>query len=67
MNGFNEMLDVFFNGRTSYYDNQPPVRKTEEKSAVTVSELIRRKSSLVLVDGVLYKITCEPVDIEKLK
>jgi len=69
MNDFNELIDIFFNhrkARTPDMEKMPTV-KPKEKPPVTVDELIRRKSSLVLVDGILYRITCEPVDVEKLK
>ena len=63
MNEFNELIDIFFNHRKA----SKPVVETKDKPAVTIYELIRRKSSLVLVEGVLYKVTCEPVDVEKIK
>ncbi len=54
---FVHFIDTFFNGRPA-----------PKKSGVTITELIRRKKSVVLADGKLYKITCEEFDeAEKTK
>jgi len=59
MTDFLEAIDIFFNGR--------PANAKTKQSAVTVTELIKCKKSVVLHAGKLYRITCEEVSVEKAK
>lgn len=53
-----KLADVFFNGR--------PFESKPADSKVTVAEIIRRKSSMVLFEGKLYQVTVKQIDDEKL-
>jgi hypothetical protein len=53
-----EILDVFFNGR--------PARTTAVPK-VTVQELVRRKTSHILLEGKLYRIEVREVSTSKDK
>jgi hypothetical protein len=50
--------DTFFNGRP-YSNGAVPSRK-----AVTMAELVRRKSSVIMHAGKLYRVTVEPATVE---
>lgn len=51
--GMAKLADVFFNGRSA----EPPDTK------VTIQELIRRKNSMVRVDGKLYEVKVKEVEL----
>lgn len=55
--GIAKTMDVFFNGRPA----QP--RTVVPKASVTIVELIRRKTSYVRVNGKLYRVTCEEMEV----
>lgn len=54
MEPLSKVLDVFFNGRPA----------GQKKGAVTIEELIRRGSSVVLVDGVLYRVEVTKAELK---
>jgi hypothetical protein len=53
--GFNRFVDTLFNGR-------PASAPEPARRRVTIPELIRRGTSVVLVEGKPYRITVEPVE-----
>jgi hypothetical protein len=56
-----EVLDTFFNGRPAPQDVSPPP-SPKKRNMVTVAELIRRQTSVILYDGKLYRVKVKEVE-----
>lgn len=58
MEPFSKIVDVLFNGRSA---------TPEPKPSVTLDMLIKRKVSMVLFQGKLYRIQADEVDAKKCR
>lgn len=58
--GLEGLFDVFFNGRPA---NRQPDTPKPEPIKVTLSELVRRRSSVMRLDGRLYRVTVTEIEV----
>jgi hypothetical protein len=60
--GVAQLANAFFNKRPA---RSGAVEEIIEKRGVTIQELIRRKESVILVDGKLWRMIIEPANVEE--
>jgi hypothetical protein len=65
MNPLAEIVDVFFNRRPLRDGERAPAKATAKRPAVTVGELVKRGTSVVLYEGKLYRIVVEEAEVVK--